>query len=117
MGRVPYLPPARGPQLVFDGDLTKIVVYVLGRDIPVGQIVPHCGRWFGQISLYGQRVSLIADTPQAIVNEFEEWVAKGMPRRSKLLRPDRATRRASARIYIKAMLSGREAKGHGGSSH
>jgi hypothetical protein len=76
------------------------------REKPVGEIKRWRGRWFGQLSIFGQHAMMLYENSGAIVGEMQAWVAAGMPRDSVLFKPDRNTRRAAAYLEVYAKLDG-----------
>jgi hypothetical protein len=62
-------------------------IYLGGRDRSIGNIshVPKRG-WFGQLRLDGRDATTLGDSEQKVVDEFDAWVAAGMPADSPLLR-------------------------------
>jgi hypothetical protein len=66
-------------------------IYLLGRDKPIGGISRYSvsgDGWFGKMSIDGRLARLFGGSPQEIIDEFEAWVAAGMPPESPLLKFD-----------------------------
>ncbi len=66
-------------------------IYLLGRDKPIGDISLSSistEEWIGQMTVDGRRVFASSNDPQDIVDDFEAWVAAGMPLDAPLLKPN-----------------------------
>jgi hypothetical protein len=74
--------------LRFEAEADGLYIYQLGHDNPIGRIIFCYGDWYGEMTLDGYYATAVGKTQQTVVDEFEAWIAAGMPPESPLLKLD-----------------------------
>jgi hypothetical protein len=73
-------------RLWFEQKESEWCIYLEGRDKPIGRIFHQAnGEWWGEMSLDGRRAARPGTTPQAIIDDFQSWIAADMPPRHVIL--------------------------------
>jgi hypothetical protein len=78
-----------GPEMYilrFEAEADGVYIYLQGNDKPIGRIIFSCGRWYGEMKLDGYHAGAVGEAQQTVVDEFEAWIAAGMPPESPLLK-------------------------------